>query len=155
MFSRDAQNVASTIDDELSEVRMMSLSKPGVHTMVLHCDANGKKTSVNGAGIPSGNYIKIQSTVTDDSGNDVTSEKIIMLKKDANIIFYAEGDTEPTSPTDKTIYITFDKANGSVKQFKVDAATLTSKKIYYIKCKAKNKEKLISIMDVTGRHTVE
>ena len=38
MFSKDAEAVAKAIDDELSEARMLSMSKSGKFEMVLHID---------------------------------------------------------------------------------------------------------------------
>ncbi|MCR5591431.1 MAG: type II secretion system GspH family protein [Lachnospiraceae bacterium] len=132
MFSRDAEYVAKTIDDELAEVRMLSMSKDGVFVMKLHIDSD-----------PSQNKIVIE--------RGGAEYKTVDIKKSASLkVNY--GTEEKTSGDVK---FEFDKANGSVKAIDGDpdnavgvcTITATSSKL-------SSKTAMVDLVATTGRHYV-
>ena len=147
IFSRDAESVAKTISDELTEARMMSMTKPGNFTMTIHCGKSGGKGDTD-----EDNYITIKNDLTDAN------------KVDTKILFGArayigiEGETLPrTSSGD--IEITFNKVNGSVESISDGGsgyASASGAAVYKINCKAVNADKnaTVEIMTVSGRNEV-
>ncbi len=158
LFSRDAELAAKTIDDQLSEVRMAAMTKPGSYSITIYTTATG-----------SGNHIEIEkgelNLVTPVPGTPAptplpqTPINDILIEKDAYITFGVK-DHLPSDASEGSIKISFDKANGSVKEIIIDGAATSEPldEIYEIKCKGvrnKTKEATISIMPVTGRHYLE
>lgn len=144
MFSRDAQRVAKVIDDELSEVRMNTMSTPGKYTMVIHSATD-----------TSDNYIRIDRELE----GTITS-KTINFDKRANIMI-TNSDTavEGLAPyaADTDIAIVFDKSNGSVKKVTVEGTELSGD-AYYIKCQSvrnTSKTAVVKLLTVTGRHSID
>ncbi len=154
MFSRDAESAAKTIDDQMSEVRMAAMSKPGVYVMTIKTVSSGK-----------GNTIEIKRT-SDPSipaelspATDEVTE--IPIDKSTYIMFAKQGSmpADHTSASYGSIEIMFNKANGSVESVKAYGTDLTDlDRIYEIKCQSvrnESKEKTIEIMPVTGRHYIK
>lgn len=133
MFSRDAEAVARTIDDELSEARVLAMSRDGEFELVLHIDS----------GEPSNNSIVINR-----DGNPYKS--VNMNKK---VSLNVSGGGIVSAITNGDVKIIFDKGNGSVKSIngnpssgvcliEATATRLTSKK------------STVSLVAATGRHYV-
>ena len=163
MFSRDAERVARTIDDQIAEVRTAAMSKPGSYSIIINTAATG-----------SGNYIEVENTALELVKPTVSpasptptpeppspTKTRIDLDKDAYIVFGKQGSL-PASAVDGSIFITFDKANGSVKKIVgTDGTTYENADLNYvfeISCTAvrnTSKNKKVLLMPVTGRHYIE
>ncbi len=133
IFSRDAEAVAKTIDDELSEARMLAMSRDGEFELVIHIDSSD----------PDNNSIIINK--------DGSMYKTTAMKKRATIS--VSGGGLASDVTDGDVKIIFDKGNGSVKtinggtssgvcQIEATGARLTSKK------------STVNLVAATGRHYV-
>ncbi len=133
MFTRDANYVAVRIDDELSEARMLSMSKDGAFTYKLNIVPASK-----------GSTVQIMRSV---GGAAATVYSEVVLDKSVNIEVTGAGiDT-----TDDTIEIVFNKSNGSVNTVNGAAAT----GIYEIKVTSTrnaSKIKTVTLVSTTGRH---
>ena len=111
MFSKDADSVARTIDDQLAEVRMAAMSKPGTFSIIIHTTSTG-----------SGNYIEIEKSELDlvvptptpvgytpTPDPTPTSETTrVDFDNDATIVFGIHGTPLPATASDGTIIISFD-----------------------------------------------
>lgn len=133
MFSKDAEYAAKIIDDELSEARMLSMSKSGTITMKLHIDSD-----------PSKNEIEI-------AGKKVAIKKSVTIK-----VKYTKKTESGESAIEKTsgdMTFEFDKANGSVKAIEgnsvKDICTITV-------TSSRNTTKVsnVDLIVATGRHYV-
>ena len=163
IFSRDAESVARTIDDQIAEVRTAAMSKPGTFVITINTKATGK-----------GNYIEIEKTelnlvkptvapaapTTTPAPASPTKTRID-FDRDAYIIFGKQGSM-PATAVDGSIVISFDKANGSVDKIVGTDGTVYENSsldnVFEINCTAvRNTSKSISvlIMPVTGRHYIE
>lgn len=135
MFSRDAQSVASIIDDELSEARMLSMSSPGNYSLVIHS-------------APADNMRDSSIRIMLDNGSGNTIYKEIIPNKDVTI--ECSNGMGPGSD----IEVVFDKANGSVT--KVGGADATGVYEFVVRSKrGSNKEAKVSLVSLTGRHYTE
>ncbi len=138
MFTRDANYVAVRIDDALTEARMLSMSRDGTFTYVLHYDnAN-----------PTTGFVRID--VTDAGG--VTSEyKKILLDKSVTITVTGTG-----VPDTGDVAIIFNKGNGSVRQVGTPGGTMTDAsgmyKIEVQSTRNTSKKKDVTLIATTGRH---
>ena len=152
MFAKDAERWAKAIDDQLSEVRMAAMSKPGVYILKLNTVSTGEGNTIE---------IKRTSDPTLPATFAVADEtRQIKVKERAYIMIGEEGavPADPADGTYGTIEIWFNKANGSVSQISINGTPADLTKAYEIKCIAvrnKSKEKSIKIMPVTGRHFIE
>jgi len=132
MFSKDAEYVAKTIDDELSEVRMLSMSKSGTFELVLHIDPSK----------PEENSIIIRQ-----EGADI---KTVNLKRNANLLI--EYGTETADSGD--IAFEFDKGNGSVKRIGGDDFSSGVCSITATSTRLTTKTAVVDLVAATGRHYV-
>ncbi len=131
MFSKDAEAAAKIIDDELSEVRMLSMSKNGKFEMVLSFDYDD----------PSKNGIVIER---DDSGI-----KTVDLGKKARISVEYGG----TTLTSGDVVIEFDKGNGSVR--KINGATVSGVCTFTATgARVASRVSNVDLVITTGRHYV-
>lgn len=122
MFSRDAQSVAVMIDDQLTETRMLSMTKSGEFAMTVHQDA------------PRGNYILITL-------DGAEYRKILLDKRDVEIDFSGGNDSA----------IIFNKANGAVKTVGgSDASGIYTFKVKGQR--GAQKEQIVTLVSTTGRH---
>ncbi len=134
MFSRDAQRAASLIDDELSDVRMMSMSKADVITMIIQTSADPKL-----------NTIELWKT------GDAAAFKTINIDKSVLISLKGSATVDPGNP----IKIKFNKANGSVEE--INDAAPAANGLYEIEVVSQTgNAKTVSVMLVanTGRHYI-
>ena len=150
MFSRDAESVATTISDELTEARTMSMTKPGNFTMTIHCGMDGNDGESTDGG---SNYITIKNDLSDANKVDET------ILFDAKAYIGTEDETFPKTAS-SDIVITFNKVNGSVESITDGGSGYTSAsgaEVYTIKCNAVrgNKEAAVELMTLSGRHEVE
>lgn len=123
MFSRDAQYAAVSIDDQLTETRMLSMTKSGDFQMEVHMDSAAR-----------GSYILITR-----DGSEY--RRISLDKRDIEIQF--SGGT--------TAVIEFDKANGSVS--KVNGSTASGVYTFTITgLRGAQKEAIVTLVSATGRH---
>ncbi len=137
MFTRDANYVAVRIDDALTEARMLSMSRDGTFTYVLHYDnAN-----------PTTGYVRID--VTNAGGTH--EYKKIMLEKSVNITVTGTG-----VPASGDVAIIFNKGNGSVRQVGTPGGTMTAAsgmyKIEVQSTRNTSKTKEVTLIATTGRH---
>lgn len=122
MFSRDAQSVAVMIDDQLTETRMLSMTKSGEFAMTVHEES------------PRGNYILITR-----DGSEY--RKILLDKRDVAIEF--SGGTDAA--------VIFNKANGSVKTVGgTDASGIYTYKVTSLR--GATKQQMVTLVSTTGRH---
>ena len=133
MFSRDAEAVAKTIDDELSETRMLAMSRDGDFEFVLHIDSSD----------PSNNNIIIN--------RDSSVYKTVAMKKRATINVSGGGVASPITSGD--VKIVFDKGNGSVKKIN-DATASGVCLIEATAARLTSKKSTVSLVVATGRHYV-
>ncbi len=164
MFSRDAERVARTIDDQIAEVRTAAMSKPGSFSIIIHTTESGI-----------GNYIEIEKTEFDlvkptlapggvtptPTPTPMPTLMPVSIDKNAYITFGKQGAL-PATAVDGTITISFDKANGSVNKITAADGTVYENSsldsVFEIKCVAvRNTTKSASVllMPVTGRHYME
>lgn len=131
MFSKDAEYAAKVIDDELSETRMLSMSRDGTFVMYLDIDNNS---------------IEIKRII----GATTESYKTIDINRSATYVVAYGG----TSKSSGTVSFEFDKANGSVK--KVGGAGFTSGvcTITSTSTKLSSKQATVDLIAATGRHYV-
>lgn len=131
MFSKDAEAAAKTIDDGLSEVRMLAMSKEGTYTFVLKLDDNKIEIQKGGSEYKTIDF-KRKATVSVDGGN-LSSAK-------------TSGD----------FTVEFDKGNGSVKKLDNGLVTETTKvvEITVTAEKLTSKTSTVFLMPTTGRHYI-
>ncbi len=141
MFTRDANYVAVRIDDELAEARMLSTSKNGEFTYVLHFDNTAPTTG----------YIRIDQTITPGSP---TEYKKVMLNKSVTI-----NVTGADVPTSGDVAFVFSKRNGSLSKVGTPGGTMKKASgIYTIEVTSTrntSKKKDVTIISTTGRHYTE
>jgi prepilin-type N-terminal cleavage/methylation domain-containing protein len=135
IYNEDAKRAVSLIDDELTEARMLSMSKSG--TIVLIVDTDGD---------PSKNKLTIM--------RDSSVYKEVKIDKDVLISSKVNG-TALTSPgTD--IRIQFDKSTGSVEKVNdADAAVNGIYEITAVAQKGSRPQARLSLISNTGRHYIE
>lgn len=135
VFNEDAQRAVALIDDELTEARMLSMSKSGDFTLTVDTDGDSKK-----------NKIVIKRGSAD--------YKTINIDKSV-LISYKLNDGSYTTPgTD--LVIGFDKSTGCVET--VNGATAPANGIYEIRAvaqKGSKPEAKLSLIVNTGRHYIE
>ncbi len=153
MFTKDASYVAVRIDDELTEARMLSMSRSGAFTYVLHYD-NGD---------PASGYIQILEGDATRANN--TEFKKVAFDKSVKITVTGEG-VSSTSPASGNISIVFNKAQGNVQEIGSVGPAPTyaytkiadAKEVYTIKVEStKNSAKTstVTLISTTGRHYAE
>ncbi len=157
MFSRDAERVARTIDDQISEVRMAAMSKPGEYVLTIKTNSDGIGNQIE---IKKTEVVLHDPTSPDPAPTPSEETKTIDIDKDAYIMFGESGSVpdDPASADYGDIVITFDKANGSINGITAFGNPADLTKSFEIKCIARkntSKEKKIEIMPVTGRHYIE
>ena len=130
MFSKDAEAVAKAIDDELSEARMLSMSKSGKFEMVLHIDG----------GDPPVNTIVIK--------RDDVLYKTVTLKKGASLTVSYGSESKNSGD----IAFEFDKGNGSVKNIGGAAFTSGVCTITATSTRLSSKTATVDLVAATGRH---
>ncbi len=136
MFSKDAEAVAKTIDDTLSETRMLSMSREGVITMILHIDNSD----------PSNSRIDIKQKIG-DTDNTI---KEVPFKNKASLKVSYGGTSVPAGDVGDVIF-EFDKGNGSVKNPSASGViTITSTTERFSAKTAK-----VDLIVITGRHYLE
>ena len=135
MFSQDAQKAAKLIDDELAETRMLSMSKSGAVSMVLHTDGSTEPTNNSIEIIRGGSTYK-----------NVNIDRIVSIT--------VKGPTGESSPGDD-VEIVFDKSNGSVVS--VDGDPVPANAVYEIIAASKRgsaKTVTVTLVGNTGRHYI-
>ena len=137
LFSKDAESMATIVNDELSDVRSMAMSVAGDFEYVLHVDSSN----------PKGCYVQINK--------DGSMFRQYALKKGITV---TATDNAGTSIIDGSgdIKFTFDKANGSIKQ--VNGASPTNGAIYQIHIVATintSKTEDVYVVPATGRHYID
>lgn len=141
LFSKDAAQVSSKIDDELTEARMLSMSKNEPYEMVF-CIDNAS----------SGHNHKILIV---KNGNISSPEKVIELSSHVKICV-KKGTTTIVDESDTTdLNLKFDKSNGSVTE--INGGVPDSAEIYTFDVKAERgtqKESTVRLIPMTGRHNV-
>ncbi len=137
VFNEDAQRAVSLIDDELTEARMLSMSKAGEFVLVIDTETNPKMNRI---------IIK----------RGGAAYKTIPIDKDV-LISMRQGATTVANPgTD--IEIKFDKATGSVVSVNGATGTSIENKIYEVMAvaqKGNKPEAKLSLIVNTGRHYIE
>lgn len=139
MFTKDAAYVASKIDDELSETRMLSMSRDGRFTLELR--------------IHSGEYSKESVLVIKKDGSDY---KTVILDKRVKLT--VKGDGSEVAGAGETFTVEFDKAKGCIKTVSVNGTATVIKGLYSIQVvseKNASKVKDIMLISGTGRHYTE
>lgn len=131
MFSRDAESVAKTIDDELTEVRMLSMSRDGNYELVINIDAS----------TPSNNSVDIKK--------DGSVFKNVKMKKNASIT--VSGGGLASTVTNGTVSIVFDKGNGSVKTINTNPSSGVCE-ILATSTRLSSKSSTVNLVTTTGRH---
>ena len=134
MFSRDAEAVAKTIDDELTEVRMLSMSRAG--RFVLKIDPAENEVQI----------IKVGVT---------PAYKTVKFKKGATLSVIQPSGTETPITTGFTVE--FDKGDGRVINIKINNSDATAG-VYKIKATAKRlttKTSTVTLVTATGRHYLD
>ena len=138
MFTRDADYAATRIDDELTEARMLSMSKDGDFTYVLHYDNTAPTTG----------YVRIDVT---DAGGTTTEYKKVLLNKSVSIVV-----TGADVPASGDVAFAFSKRNGSLKEVGIPGGTMKKASGTYnievTATKNSSKKKDVTIIATTGRH---
>ncbi len=135
MFSRDAQRAAVLIDDELTEARMLSMSKSGLITMIIHTKTDSSQ-----------NTIEIKQ--------DSTTLKTVPIDTNVLISLKLAGTTVASAGSD--IEIVFNKSNGSLE--KIYGGAPAADGLYEIEAVAKRgqeKTAVVTLVANTGRHYTE
>ena len=137
IYNEDAKRAAALIDDELTEARMLSMSKSGNIVMIIDTDT-----------VASNNKIVIK--------RDSADYKTVYIDKDVLISSKLDGAALTSPGTD--IEITFDKSTGSVVSINTKSGTdLTNKicEITSVAQKGRKPEARVSLIVNTGRHYIE
>ncbi len=137
IYNEDAKRAVSLIDDELSEARMLSMSKSGNIVLIIDTDSVASKNKI---------VIKRDSDVY----------KTVSIDKDVLISSKLDGSTFTSAGTD--IEITFDKSTGSVSSINSVTGTSLANKICEITAvaqKGTKPEARVSLIVNTGRHYIE
>lgn len=136
IFSQDAKKTAITIDDALSEIRMLSMSKSGDFVMTVQPDPSDSKK---------------HTIIITRGGNpyktiDVDRSVLITLNKGETELVGSGGD----------IVVTFDKSTGKVTNIgATETAGAAADSLYEIRIVAQNgssKTATVFIVANTGRH---
>ena len=137
IYNEDAKRAVSLIDDELTEARMLSMSKSGNIVMIVDTDT-----------IASKNKIIIM--------RDSSVYKTVNIDKDVLISSQLNGSAFTSAGTD--LEITFDKSTGSVSSINTVTGTALANKICEITAvaqKGTKPEAKVSLIVNTGRHYIE
>lgn len=143
VFSRDAAQCASKLNDAIYTARMDSMSKPGAYFMQI------KKVA--------GEF----EVVLNDGTSDVYSEKISENGKIKAISFDLNGENGQITDSN-TVKIVFDKSKGYVKTFNdkeitTDGANGTYKDgliVFTVSQKTGTKTEDVTLVTSTGKHKV-
>lgn len=155
MFAKDGERAAKLIDDKLSEVRLASMSKPGLYVMKIDTVRSGKENTITITRTT-------DTTLPSDLALPADETTTFKIDKDAYILFGPQDsewkDPKATEAKYGTIEIMFDKANGSVKSITTSyGVTFNPEKIYEFRCYSARRTssmKTIELMPVTGRHYI-
>ena len=131
IFSKDAAKCAASINDQLSNARMLSMSREGVYTMKVNMDPAHEDNYVEISTASGGEYTKI------DLGDRVI------------ISFGPDGGTLGTG----TVEIVFDKASGAVRS--VDGSeTIADIYLFHIESVRGTRTSEVELVSGTGRHYI-
>ena len=135
IYNEDAKRAASLIDDELTEARMLSMSKSGAIALIVDTDTDPSKNKL---------------TIMRDSSvyKEVSIDKNVLISSKLNGSSYTSPGTD--------IKIEFDKSTGSVA--KVNDANAVANGIYEITAvvqKGTKPQSRVSLIVNTGRHYIE
>ncbi len=136
MYTRDANYVAVRIDDALTEARMLSMSREGEFSYVLHIDSDSDKSTV---------------TINNKVAGVESEYKKILLDKRVTIAVTGAGIAAGAGDD---VTIVFSKTNGSVKTINGAAASGA----YTIKVTSErntSKYRDVTLISATGRHYTE
>lgn len=141
MFSRDAQSVAVILDDELAELRMLSMSKAGEYIMTIHTTSD---------------YSKDNKIVIDD-GDVSTAPQEISLNKNVKItVEQKNGAGSYSTSGGEDIEIIIDKGNGSVKTVRTAGTSGDiASGVYVFSVSTERKVATVTLVAATGRHYTE
>lgn len=154
MFNKDAEAIAVKIDDELTEARMMAMSKAGKFYCVLHID-----------GDPGDSYVEVFRKKTGETA--YSSVRKTALNKKVTIDVYEDSTLKTSTPAaDTNIVFVFDKANGRVKtwdfgvsnpgSFDPETSGTGAVGIYKFEIKSRtNKIDNVFLVSTTGIHYTE
>ena len=145
MFSKDADYAASAIDDELTEVRMLSMSRSGGFVLILDNTNNALVINkMNGAVIDE-EYKRVALkrgaavAVTGPDGSPV----------DAVEVSFIDGTTS------SGYKIEFDKGNGSVSKINGGGASSGVYRITATSTRLSSKSSTVNLVTTTGRHYID
>lgn len=138
LFSKDATKAAGMIDNELSDARMLSMTRAGEYTFTLDITAAQS----------TGNKITI------DDGDASTPAIVKPIDKNV-LITVSNTDGSYSASGDTSIVIIFDKGNGSVKS--VDGGTGSGVYQFTVTSGSGSltKTSVVDLVALTGRHYVE
>ena len=139
MFSKDAQSVAVTIDDQLAEARMLSMSKAGDYTITIHTEST----------------YSLDNKIVIDDGDVSTPAVVIPLRKKVLITVNQEnGDDSYTSSGGEDIEIKFNKSNGGLDYFADPSVTPSGVYVFTIESE-RGRQAEVTLVATTGRHYTE
>ena len=133
IFSRDAERSAVIIDDELTEARMLSMSKSGIITMCINTNTD-----------PTLNTIDIKQ--------GGTIYKTVRIDKSVLISMAGSATSSPGS----VIIIEFDKSNGSVKS--INGSPAVDNGLYEIQSQSQrgsSRTATVTLVANTGKHYIQ
>lgn len=147
-FSKDASRCATILNDALYSVRMDSMSKPGIYTMVVKNSGSGSNTKFVVEIDHDGDRetIYLEGDANADKIDDIVAE----FKVDGSVV-----QTQDIKSGELTI--TFDKSKGCVKTGSGTDFSSDGVLQFYITSKrgsTANKNAYVSIITSTGKHTV-
>ena len=130
-FSQDAKRAAVIIDDELTETRMLSMSKAGVITMTIHTDADG-----------------MSNTIEIKEGTNPL--KIVPVDKKVKISLKGSASADPGND----IIIEFDKSSGRVVNVNGAVVDNGMYEIEAVAQRGRNKTATVTLVANTGKHYI-
>ena len=138
LFSQDAQKIAGMIDNELSDARMLSMTREGTYTLTLHLKSGKTKD----------NKITIE-----DSNSSISPIETYLDKNVSIEVTNSDGSYSKSGDVD--VAIVFDKGNGSVKT--IDGGSASGVYIITVKSGSGSLEKtaVVNLVSVTGRHYID
>lgn len=139
MFSRDAKSIAVTIDDELAEARMLSMSKADDYIITIHTESG---------------YTLDNKIIIDDGDSSTTPIEIPLRKKVSITVSQENGNDSYSSSGGEDIDIKFNKSNGGLEYFA--DPSITPSGVYVFTVESENgKQAKVTLVATTGRHYTE
>ncbi len=135
VFNEDAQRAVALIDDELTETKMLSMSKAENFVMTVYTSSTN----------PSANYIMITKNGSPYKRVDIDKDVFISVK---------QGASQVINPGEN-IVIEFNKSTGSVTDFSGLGITDELYEITAVAQKGNKPEAKVSLITNTGRHFIE